>query len=228
MNREKIISIGVLVLVVVAVGSYAVFSKPKVEKQAEVAKVESVATVNGVEIPKTTFDSQLATVIATYKTQGVNTDDATTTQQIRAQVLDDLINNELVAQGINKTGIQVTPEQIEAQRAALVTQLGGEDKLKAQIEASKITDAQLRENIAKQLAIQAYLLKNIDVSSAIATDVEIEQVYKDGIKDQKTPPKLKDVKEQIRQQIVNQKQQILVNAFIQKLRAESKIEKKAI
>lgn len=225
MNKEKMMSIGAIVLVVGVVAGLAIFGASKVKKPvASTTTSASVATVNGVAITKETYDAQLATAISAFKSQGVNTDDTAKLAEIKTQVLNDLISNELVAQGVVSAGVKVTDADVEKQFQAVLAQVGGVEKLKEQLIAAKLTEAQLRINISKQLAIQAYLLQNIDMSTATATDAEAKKFYDDNAKGQANVPAYKDVSAQIKQQIVANKQQLLINAFVASLRSKAKVE----
>lgn len=220
MNKEKIISIVVVVLVVAGVAGFALFGKGP-----EAAKVEgSVAKVNGVEITRTAYDEQLALAINAYKGQGIDVDNAENLAQIKTQVLDDLINNELVTQGIAAAGIKITDAQVEEQVQILVTQAGDMDKLKEQLVISNLTEEQLRTNISRQLAVQAYLAQNIDMASVTVSDAEVTQFYNDNVKGQEGAPSQKELEDQIKQQIISNKQQLLINTFIASLRGKSEVE----
>jgi hypothetical protein len=223
MSKEKIIA-GVVAVVIVAGGvGYMVYGKSN--KEVAVAQpVEKVATVNGVEIAKSVYDSQLASAITTLKARGVNTDDATQLTQIKNQVLTDLINNEVLNQAVKASGVTATADEVEKQVQSLVAQVGGADKFAGELVKANLTEAQLRDNISKQLAAQKYLLTKIDVSKAVASEEEITKFYNDNVKGQAGAPALKDVKEQIRQQIVNTKQQQLVLAYVETLKVGAKIE----
>lgn len=216
--------IAVIVIAVLAVAGYFAFGR----KQA--AKVVGVATVNGVVIPKDEYDTQYAAAVSASKSQGVDVTNADKLAEIKKQVMDNLISNELVMQGIKAAGIKASSEDVEKQFQAILTQTGGADKLKEALVKANITEAKLRENIAKQLEIQAYLLKNIDVSKITVSDAEIAQFYADYSKAQKAAdakavvPALKDLSEQIKQQITSNKQQALISNFITSLRASAKIE----
>lgn len=211
-------------MVIVAGGvGYMVYGKSN--KEVAVAQpVEKVATVNGVEIAKSAYDSQLASAITTLKARGVNTDDATQLTQIKNQVLTDLINNEVLNQAVIASGVTATADEVEKQVQSLVAQVGGADKFAGELVKANLTEAQLRDNISKQLAAQKYLLTKIDVSKAVASEEEITKFYNDNVKGQTGAPALKDVKEQIRQQIVNTKQQQLVLAYVETLKVGAKIE----
>jgi hypothetical protein len=222
-SGKKII-IAVVVLIIILVGGYFVFK----HSGAGSASAQSVATVNGVALPKTTFDTQLASAIASYAAQGVS---ATSTPeelaQIKQQVLDNMIDNELLNQGVKAAGITASSTEVEAQYQALVSQAGGADKLATELTQSKMTDAQLRQNISNQLAVQAYLLQNIDVSTITASDAEVAAFYAQYSAQQKaagqTVPALTDLSAQIKQQIISNKENTAVTNFIAGLRAKATI-----
>lgn len=224
MNTQKVISVGAVVLVVAGLALYGVFGRSTSEAPVVANEPAPVAKVNGVAISKATFDTQLANAITAYQAQGIDTNSAENLTQIKVQVLNDLISNELVMQGIASAGIKASPQDVQAQYDALVAQAGGEDKLKTQMVTSNVTVEQLKENLARQIAVQAYLLQNVNVSTITVTDAEISEFYKTAIVGQEKPPALKDVKEQIRQQITTNKQQVLINEFIQTLRAKAQVE----
>ncbi len=227
MNKNVIISV-LVVIVLVAAGYLLLNRKTDTVKPVE-QKTDAVATVNGVAIPKAAFDAQLATALTNVKAQGVDVTDATKLAQIKTQVLDDLIGNELINQGVAKAGIQVTPAEVETQYQAILKQAGSAEALAAELTKNNLTEAQFRENISKQLAVQAYLLQNIDVKSITVSDAEIAQFYADYSKaqkdaGQKTVPALKELSEQIKQQITTNKQQTLIVNFVASLRAAAKVE----
>jgi peptidyl-prolyl cis-trans isomerase SurA len=224
MDKKKIIG-AVLAIAIVAFGGYKFLGKDKTEvAQVNETSVDSVAKVNGVDITKETYDNQLAASITALKGQGVDVTASTTAEAIKTQVLNDLINNELVNQGVKAAGIIATAEEINVQFQAVVTQIGGADKLAAELTKANLTEAKLKENIGKQIASQKYLLANIDASKANVTDEEVKKFYDDNSKGQKNVPAFKDIKDQIKQQLTLQKQQALAQAFVQSLREKAKIE----
>ncbi|KND47629.1 MAG: Foldase protein PrsA precursor [Parcubacteria bacterium C7867-006] len=221
LSKEKIVAVVVVLVVIFGAVGYKMYSKPKAEV-AVAPVVETVAKVNGVDITKSAYESQLASVISTLKSQGVNTD--TELPKIKAQVLNDLIGNELLNQAVKASGVTATADEVQKQVDALIAQVGGADKFAAELTKANLTEAQLRENVSKQLTIQKYLLSKIDISTATATDAEVSKYYNDNVKGQQGAPALKDIKEQIKQQIINTKQQQLIAAFIESLKATAKIE----
>ncbi len=229
MDKNKWISVGVVALVVLGIVLLAVFAgkgKTTNPLNTKTAVADYVATVNGVGIPRAEFNIQLALATTTLKGQGVDVENADKLSQVKTQVLNDLISNELVSQAIVKAGIKPTPEAVEAGFQDVLKQSGGAEGLKAGLLQANLTEAGLRENITKRLAAQTFLLQNIDTSSTTATTVEINQFYKDYSKAQPADtkvPALKDLSDQIKQQIIANKQQSLVNAFLETLRAKADV-----
>lgn len=233
-SKKRFVTAIVLLLVILAIGSYFVFGPKKISSVLSSKVVDnatSVATVNGTVIPKATYDTQLASAIASYKSQGVDVAaDAAKLSQIKTQVLDDLISNELLTQGAQSAGIKITPAEVEKQFQTILTQAGGAEGLKTALAQNNLTEAQLRENISKQLTIQAYLLANIDTKSITVSNAEIAQFYTDYSKAQTTAsstvkvPALKDLSDPIKQQLISNKQQTLIANFVTSLRAKAKIE----
>jgi hypothetical protein len=117
--------------------------------------------------------------------------------------------------------------EVAAQYQTIVTQNGGADGLKAALVKANLTDAQLRANIANQLADQAYLLQNINVSSITASDAEVAAFYAQYSTQQKaagqTVPALATLSAQIKQQIISNKENAAVTSFIATLRAKATI-----
>ncbi len=216
----------VIILIVLVVVGYFAFKNNK-SISSIVGQNVSVATVNGVAISKATFDDQLATAITSYTAQGVNATSTAVLAQIKAQVLDNLINNEVLNQAVKVAGIVASSTQADAQYQALVTQAGGLDKLQTQLTQSNMTMTQLKDNISKQLAAQAYLMQNINTTSITASDAEVAQFYAQYSSSLKaagqTVPALSTLSDKIKQQIILNKEQALVSNFVAGLRAKAAI-----
>lgn len=231
--NKKVVSIIVLVIVILAIVGFFMFRGKKVVSPV-VTTAESVATVNGVAIPKSLYDTQLASALSTLKAQGADVTSADKLAQIKAQVLDDLISNELVNQGVASAGITTTGAEVDTQVQAIIKQAGGDTQFQAELTKANLTEAQLRDNISKQLTIQKYLAANVDMKSITVSDAEISQFYSEYSKAQITAsstikvPALKDLSAQIKQQITSNKQQALINDFITTLKNKAKIVKSTI
>jgi FKBP-type peptidyl-prolyl cis-trans isomerase (trigger factor) len=225
-NGGKKIIITVVVLVILAIAGYFVFGHKNL-KMGSGSENPPVATVNGVAISKEIFDTQLASAVASYTAQGGSATSTEEMSQIKKQVLDNLINKEVLNQAIEAAKIVASQADVDKQYQALVAQVGGADKLQAQLTQSKMTDDQLRQNIAKQLTVQTYLLQNIDVKSITVTDAEISQFYSQYSAQMKsagqTVPALSALSAQIKQQIMSNKEQSLIADFVASLRAKANV-----
>lgn len=220
MNKDKIVSIIVVLLVLGAVG-YGLFGMDNsMFKNASA----TVAKVNGTGIAKETFDAQLALAIESFKQQGVDVTNADNIKLIRDQVLNDLVSNELVMQEIARLGVSATADEINAQFSAVEAQTGGKEALSAELAKANITEEKFRENIARQLTVQKYLAQNVNLSSVAVTDAEVEEFYNTNGGQTEGAPALADVREQIVQQLTLNKQQALISAFIATLREKATVE----
>ena len=126
------------------------------------ASADVIARVNGVDILKTTIDAQIAQMKAqspqTFEaTQGVQIE-----QQYRAQLLDNLIRQELVKEAAKSLGVTVTTKQVDDYVAGLVQQYGSQTALDAAMKTAGIDTAALREQITNSLLTDA-------VSSKVAS-----------------------------------------------------------
>lgn len=186
-----------------------------------------VATVNGEDITGDELAANVQQTAQTAKQQGLDPTKAEVRQQIETQALTSLINTKLLAQAAAKADITASDEEIDAQLTQLTNQLGGEDKLQEQLDNAGITKEQLRTDISQQIVLNAYVEQNTDVSNIEVTDQEITDFYNsvtESADASSSVPTLEDVKPQIKQQLLSQKQQAAVNELIQKLRADADIQ----
>lgn len=178
----------------------------------------TVATVNGENISS----AQLAAAAAQINAQN-GTSTITTPAQVQAQALDSLIAQMLLVQAVKKAGIVASSTQVEAQIQAAKTQLGTQAAYEQALAAQGMTEASLRAQISADLAIQEYLSQTLNLSAITATDAEIQTAYKQASEQQTDVPPLSQVRDQVQKFVIQQKQQQLINAQIQKLRSEGDI-----
>jgi len=135
-----------------------------------------------------------------------------------------LINTELLVQASKKSGIEVTQEDIDSEIASVKKQVGGEEVLSKRLSDVGMSEDEFRQEVSKQLMIQKYLLKNIDIDSTKATEDEINSAYKQASEVTDNIPPLSEIKDQIATKIATDKQQKLLNDLIEKLRSGASIE----
>ncbi|MDH7487960.1 MAG: peptidylprolyl isomerase [Anaerolineae bacterium] len=119
---------------------------------AEVGTV--AARVNGQAIPMATFQKQFFQFKVALTDQNV---DLTTDEgkaalaQVRAQVLNSLIELALIQQAAARMGISISDEQLEAHVQETVASGGGEEKFQEWLAESGITPEEFREQLRAEL-----------------------------------------------------------------------------
>ena len=209
----------IIIVVVIALLGYFLMKQGGLGGQAA-----AVASVNGVNIPRSEYDARYARLEATVMVEGQSTISTEIQTAIKQQVLNDLISESLVLQAAAKSGIKADDAATEV--AFNQSKSGFADATVFEVELKKqgFTEASFKETISRNLIIQQYLKANVDVSSATASDAEVKALYNQAAEADETVPPLSEVRAQVENQIISQKQQTLISAFIEKLKAESKIE----
>lgn len=227
MNIQKIISIIIIAIVIIAGVWYLMsLNTPTQNEPAgneEVTTGAAVATVNGEEISRTEFETFKSQVIMQ---QGLDTEslEAEIENQLETQIVDELISQALLQQAVESSEVVPAQEDIDAQIEATVTQLGGEEAFNEVLVAEGISEEELRAQISTELAVQAYLEQELDLSSITATDEEVEAAYAQASAQDENVPALEEIRPQIEQSIIQQKQQPLLAQLIDQLRAEADVE----
>lgn len=184
----------------------------------------AVATVDGVEISKADYDSSLSQLTNMTAEQGVDVTDAEVVAQLKTQALDTLVNAEVLRQAAVDAGITVTPEEVEARYAEIRDGIGGDEALMQRMAEFGVTEAGLRLDIENEFLIQGLFDTMVDIDSITVEDSEITDLYTQAGGVEAGLPPLEEVKEQIISQIKFDKEQELVSAYIEELRAGADVE----
>ncbi|MFA7216913.1 MAG: SurA N-terminal domain-containing protein [Candidatus Paceibacterota bacterium] len=220
MNQKTIIAIVIGILVIG--GSWYYYSKNIAGSMGE--NGEAVATVNGEKITRAELD-KTENQIAVAQNLNIATLDEATRKQLETQALDNLISSELVKQAAKKSGEKATEAEIDTQLSATKAQFQDDAAYKAELTAQGISESELRSNIASDIEIQAYLKKTLPLDSVTVTDEEVKTLYDQEVaKGGEGLPTLSDISGQIKAFVTQQKQQQLVQAHLQELKAAAKIE----
>jgi len=146
----------------------------------------AVATVNGVEIPKSAVDSQIAQMKKASPSSFEGTMGVEVEKQYRAQVLDSLIQLELIKAAAKDLGVSVTTKQIDDYVAQLQQQYGGADALASAMESAGFDMKTLREQISNNLLADAVGTK-VTTGTIDVTDAEISAYYEQNKSQYSTP-----------------------------------------
>ncbi len=215
---QKIL-LAIIGLAIIAFGVWYFFFFDKEAVDTE----DAVAIVNGEEISRAEFESFQSQITVQ---QGVDMEslDAETKSQFKTQIMDELIAQTLLEQKVNESKITVEQEKVDAQIDAIINQFDGEEAFQEALVAEGISEEELRSQKARELATQKYLEEKLNFSSISATDQEIQELYDQEAAQNETIPALEQVRDQVENLVIQQKQQALFIEFIQQLRAEADIE----
>ncbi len=183
-----------------------------------------VATVNGTKIYQTELDESVNLLSQSAAAQGADVSDPATLAEIRTQALEVLISNTLITAAAEEEGITVSTEDVQKQYDGLLAQFGTQEELTAKMTEVGLTEEKLRENISDRVLADRYVEAVTDIETVTVTDEEIAEFVKTISEGGTEIPPLEEIRPQIESQIIMQKQQEIVTALIEKLRAEASIE----
>ena len=185
---------------------------------------EAVALVNNQKISRGIYDERYAQLAASITAQGQSATTTETQTAIKNQTLDNLITETLLLQAADKEGIKAKTEEVDAVFTQNKSQFADEAAFEKALTAQGFTTGTFKEFLTRDNIIRQYLTANIDTSSLTATTAEIKTLYDQAAANDETIPKLSEVSDQIKNQIIQLKQQQLIANFIQTLKASSTIE----
>jgi hypothetical protein len=221
MNTKNIV-IAIAALLVIGVGGWYAVAKGPIGGLAAVGGTSAVATVNGTAISQADLERKERQVAQSQKL-----DLASTTAEQKASIqktsLDSLIGHELLKQAAVSAGITASTTEIDAQVAAIKTQLGGDEAFKAALTKEGITEEMFRSQVADDFAVQTYLSRTINPASVEVTDAEAKAAYEQLSAGQQGVPPYDQVKDQVKQMVQQQKSQQLVQAEVDRLRAAADV-----
>jgi hypothetical protein len=182
-----------------------------------------VAVVNGETLTRSDLDAVI-TQVAREQGTDVSTLETAAKAQLETQSIDVLISQTLLRQAVVRSGVEITDAMVDEQMTTIKSQFGDDAAFQAALKTEGLTESKLREEIKKDLALQSYLNSELALNTLTATDEEIQTAYDQAIVGTENAPALTEVRDQVKDLVVNQKQQTLVAQLIQSLRAEATVE----
>ena len=195
-------------------------------QEADVSDVpEVVATVNGTEITKDdfvqTYQSQYQQMAMQQQAGGQTPDE----EQLKTQVAEQLVNNELLRQGAEDAGIKATDKDIDTTLDEIAKQsgLGSGDEVVSALEQQGISAEQVRQDAASQFAITTFIEQEADIAEP--SDEELKAQYDAMVEQQSAAggsaeevPSFEEMKDQLAQQATMQQQNEAATEIAGKLR----------
>jgi len=182
--------------------------------EADVSDVpDVVATVNGTDITKDDFVQSYQSQYQQMSMQQQSGGQAPDEEQLKTQVAEQLVDNELLRQGAEDAGITATDEDIDTTLDQIAQQsgLGSGDEVVAALEQQGVTEEQVREDAASQFAITTYIEQEADVAEP--SEEELRAQY-DALVEQQSAaggsaeevPSFEEMRDQLAQQATMQQQ----------------------
>ena len=184
--------------------------------EADVSDVpDVVAEVNGEEVTKDefvqTYESQFQQLMMQQQQSGAGTE--VDQDELKSQVAEQLVNNELLRQGAADAGIEASDEDVDTTLDEIAQQNGLDsgDEVVSALEQQGIDEKQVREDAASQFAITSYIEKEADVSEP--SEEELKEQYDAMVEQQSQAggsseemPSFDEVKDQLAEQATTQQQ----------------------
>lgn len=148
----------------------------------------AVARVNDGEISEVEYNEELDVNRKIFKKQygeeflsQVGPDGNTMDDNLKQQVLDKLLAEELISQKTKEKDIEVTEEEVEEKLKEIEASLGGEEQYKEFLSSNGISDEYFRNNTRKEILMEKYYedyLENTEID-----EKEIEEFYEENKED---------------------------------------------
>ena len=148
-----------------------------------------VAEVNGVVISREQFDKELEIHLERVSRQGRQLANDQLTA-LKKDILEGLIEREILFQECQKTGIKIQDQAVDEQLAAIKKRFPSEAEYNSALSQMKLTEADVKAQVARGLAIRELIDKQITGKIEI-TDEESKAFYDRNLQLFKQPEQVK-------------------------------------
>jgi len=184
MHTERVIPFWRLLIVLTLI----TLASPAYVGESQSAE-QKVAVVNGTVINQPEFDNEMNRVLERLQRTGRFPNDLERSQ-IKKQVLENLIARELLYQESQKKGIKVDQKEIDAQLTELKGRFPSEVEFKNALSTMNLTEADLRFQFERDLAIRKLLDDQIGDKVAVS-EKESKAYYDNNLESFKKPEQVR-------------------------------------
>jgi hypothetical protein len=138
-----------------------------------------------------------------------------------AEVLDEMIDAKLMQQIAQRENVTVSADDIKKERDSLRDRLGNEDSLKTALAQYGLTE----DDLARQIQLKLYQQKLSEKMFKVDVSDDEVKTFFDGNKTLYQNKKLADVKDEIKQSLVTQKQQQQFSTWFDGEKKKAQIQK---
>jgi peptidyl-prolyl cis-trans isomerase C len=141
----------------------------------QVAQPKNAATVNGKAIPYTDFEVEMTLLKRRMEQQGQVLPEERMTE-IKGQLLDEMINQELLYQESQKKGLKIEDQKVDEEMAALKARYTDPKEFEHILSEMHLTEKRIKEQIAQKMAIRAWLDQEV-IPGVQVSDEEAKTFY---------------------------------------------------
>lgn len=189
----------------------------EISDEEKVKEDDVVVKINGEDIKGDKYNSIYPQIKMQVSGMGQEVDQ----DQLKEHTIDALVGQELLRQEVEEKGVEVPEKEVDAQIKEIKSQ--DEDQYKAMMEQLSLTEESLKEQLAFELTLDKYAEE--EFKDTEASDEEVEEFY-EQLKEQgegEEVPDLKDMKDQIKAQISEQKKQEATQKKVEELKEKAEI-----
>lgn len=180
---------------------------------------ETVVVVNGEEIQGNAYNTAYSVVKSIMHQSGQDTKD---TEALQQETINFLVEQELITKEAAEAGVKVDDNEVEKELNA-VKETNGEEQFAKTLEDIHLTEEQFKQQLKYNITTVQYMEEAFETE---VTDEEVQEMY-DGLKEQagdQEIQELDEIRDQIENMIVQQKQQEQYAAKVNELKESAEIE----
>lgn len=190
--------------------------------QAEDDELLPVAVVNGVEVSREDFDREVAYYVDMYTNQGYQL-----TQEdmelIKEMALEQVINTQLLLQAAEQAGISAQSIDAKGEFDYTRSLFDSEEEFDQALAEQGLTRESFMELLTESLMIHELLSSQLDFDSIEVTDEEVQELFS-LLEAEHGELDFEEVEPYLISQLQEEKEDELINSYIQQLREEASIE----
>ncbi|WP_173916371.1 SurA N-terminal domain-containing protein [Halobacillus sp. Marseille-Q1614] len=194
-------------------------------KNTEQKESDPVAVVNGEEIPRKEFETQLDGAKKQYEQMGMDVKGKE--EQLQKSIIDQMVGLELLKQEAKKEGYEVSEDEVDKRYEEFTSQFESEEAQKKAFEESNLTEEKVKDELQQSLVINKYLKENTEEVKVSEDEMkkQYDTMSEQQGEDQKMPS-YEESKDQIKQQLTTQKENEQVKKLIEKLKKDAEVDVK--
>ncbi|MBG9545726.1 peptidylprolyl isomerase [Cytobacillus firmus] len=197
----------------------------KMDKQ-KLDEEKTVAIVNDQEILGREYNSVLTSSQMIYQQMGQDPTTKDAAEKIKKQTLDSLVGQTLLLQEADNKGYKASDDEVKKQLEETKGQFKDDKEFETAMKQAGLNPDSLETEIANNIKYTKYI--DGEIKPGEVTDAEIQKFYDEyasqGGAEGQEPPKLEEVKPQIKQKLEQQKQQEMLVKHVEELKKNAKID----